>query len=300
MSVKSPRLLDKIAGDRIERETLEGYLFATPYLLFFLVFLLAPLLIGLYMSFFDWNFLNPDQSEFIGLENYQTIINDGRFHNALIQTFYFVFLTVPAMVITGLVMALSVNHELKGSRILQFAYFVPYVMTVSIVGLLWVNLYGAQGVFTVYTEWLFGRVLDSQQLAMPALALTTVWWQVGFFFAILLAARQGVPDHLYEAARLDGASKLRMVWDITIPQMKGALVFCVVAGTILQFQVFGQPYVMTNGGPAASTETAVFYMYELGFRSFDLGYGAAVGYVILLILIAVSLINFFVIERVVN
>ncbi|TYL37808.1 ABC transporter permease [Natronococcus pandeyae] len=300
MSTSDHRLLDRLGGDYVDRETIEGLLFAAPYLIVFVVFLAVPLVYGLYMSFFEWNFLNPDQSEFVGLENYRTIIADGRFHTALLQTFYFVFLTVPAMTVLGVVMALGVNRGIKGTRFLQFAYFVPYVTTVSIVGLLWVQMYGANGVFTQYTAWLFGRVLSDTSLAMPGLALTTVWWQVGFFFAILLAARQSVPEHLYEAAKLDGAGTIRMTWDITIPQMKNSIIFCVIAGTILQFQVFGQPFVMTDGGPAGSTETAVFYLYELGFRTFDLGYGAAVGYVIMVILIAISLVNYYVIEETVN
>ncbi len=297
MSSKNSSLLDRARGDRIERETIEGYLFASPYLLLFVVFLAAPIVIGLYMSLFDWNFLAPEQSEYIGLENYRTIIADGRFHTALLQTFYFVFLTVPALTALGLITALGVHRGIKGTRLLKFAYFVPYVMTISVVGLIWVQMYGSTGVVTSYTEPLFGRVLGSTTWAMPGLALTTIWWQVGFFFAILLAARQGIPDNLYEAAKLDGASMFRMTWDITIPQMKNAIIFCIIAGTVFQFQVFGQPFVMTEGGPAGTTETAVFYLYELGFRTFDLGYGAAVGYVILLILIGVSVLNYAVIER---
>ena len=296
MSSNNGSLINRITGGRVEKETAEGILFASPYLIVFGVFLAAPIVIGLYMSLFDWNFLNPDQSEFVGLENYRTIITDDRFHTALFQTFYFVFLTVPALVGLGLITALGVNRGIKGTKLLKFAYFVPYVMTISVVGLIWVQMYGSTGVVTTYTEAVFGRVLDNPSLSMPGLALTTVWWQVGFFFAILLAARQGVPDHLYEAAKLDGANMFRMTWDITIPQMKNAIIFCIIAGTVFQFQVFGQPFVMTNGGPAGSTETAVFYLYELGFRSFDLGYGAAVGYVILLILVGVSVLNYVVID----
>lgn len=296
MAASNRRPLEWITGNRLSRETIEGLLFAAPYLIVFTVFLFIPLLIGLYMSLFEWNFLDPAASEFVGLENYTTILNDGRFHSALFNTFYFVALTVPAMVGLGLAMALGVNRGLKGTKFLQFAYFVPYVMTVSIVGLVWNHVYGSQGIMTEYTDFMFGRILDSTALAMPGIALTTVWWQVGFFFAILLAARQGVPDHLYEAAKLDGAGTLRMTWDITIPQMKNAIMFTVVAGTVLQFQVFGQPFTMTDGGPSGATETAVFYLYELGFSSFDLGYGAAVGYIILAILVGVSFVNFYIIE----
>ncbi|WP_433631824.1 carbohydrate ABC transporter permease [Halomicrococcus sp. NG-SE-24] len=276
------------------RELIMGLLFALPYLALFSVFLLYPLLKGLYMSLFDWNYFQPAQSEFIGAANYVRLLNDAAFWNALFNTLEFVSLTVPLIVGLSLLLALGLNQRLAGSRLLRFVYFSPYVLTVSVVGIVWTQMFSQDGVFTAYLGWIFhGSPLNSEMWAMPALVFTTVWWQTGFYFAVLLAARQNVPERLYQAAKLDGAGPWRMFRDITLPHMKNALLFVVVASTIFQFQVFGQPYLMTRGGPVGTTETLVLYLYQLGFQTRELGFGAAVGYTLLVILIGVSLLNYY-------
>ncbi|RLM33180.1 carbohydrate ABC transporter permease [Haloarcula sp. Atlit-120R] len=279
--------------ERSTRELITGLLFALPYLVLFAAFLLYPLLKGLYMSLFDWNFLSPAESTYVGMDNYARLIGDPAFWNALWNTLEFVALTVPLIVVVSLVLALGLNKELKGSRLLQFIYFSPYVLTVSVVAIVWSQMFAQSGVGTHYLGWLFdGSPLNSTLWSMPAIVITTVWWQAGFYFAVLLAARQNVPERLYEAARLDGAGPWRMFRDITLPHMKNALLFVVIASTIFQFQVFGQPYLMTDGGPVGETETLVYYLYELGFQTRELGFGAAVGYTLLLILVGVSVLNY--------
>lgn len=279
---------------RQRRQLLTGVLFALPYLLLFAVFLLYPLLKGLYMSLFDWNYLEPSESTFIGLDNYARMLQDPNFWNALWNTVEFVVLTVPLILVVSLVLALGLNRELKGSRLLRFVYFSPYVLTIAVVALVWTQMFAQDGALTHMFGWMFeGSPLNSTVWAMPSIVLTTVWWQAGFYFAILLAARQNVPERLYEAARLDGAGPWRTFWDITLPHMQNAVLFVVVAATIFQFQVFGQPYLMTDGGPAGNTETLVLYLYELGFERRNLGFAAAVGYALLVILIGVSVLNYY-------
>lgn len=273
-----------------------GLLFASPYLVLFAVFMLYPLVKGFYMSLFEWNFLNPSESTFVGAANYVRLLSDPAFWNALWNTLEFVGLTVPLIVGLSLVLALGLNKELLGDRLLRFIYFSPYVLTVSVVGLIWVQMFADGGIGT----YLLGSVIDGSPLnsnfwAMPALVITTVWWQAGFYFAVLLASRQNVPERLYEAARLDGAGQWRMFRDITLPHMKNGLLFVVIASTIFQFQVFGQPYIMTKGGPTGSTETLVYYLYQLGFQSRELGFGAAVGYTLLAILVLVSALNYYIV-----
>lgn len=283
---------------RSTRELVVGLLFAAPYLALFTVFLLYPLLKGLYMSLYDWNFLAPSESTFIGLDNYARLINDPAFWNAFWNTLEFVALTVPLILVVSMVLALGLNKELKGSRLLRFLYFSPYVLTVSVVGIVWLQMFSRSGAGTQLFGWLFdGSPINSKFWAMPVIVVTTVWWQTGFFFAVLLAARQNVPKRLYEAARLDGAGPWRMFWDITLPHMQNAVLFVVVASTIFQFQVFGQPYIMTKGGPVGETQTLVLYLYQLGFETRDLGFGAAVGYTLLAILVAVSVVNYLIVRR---
>jgi multiple sugar transport system permease protein len=282
-----------VSSERYSREALEGYLFALPYLLFFAIFLLYPLVKGFWMSLHDWNLLFPSESQFIGLENYSRMLNDPAFWQAFKNTVVFVAVTVPLLLIVSLLLALGVNREIKGRRLLRIAYFSPYILTVSVVGILWEYMYGSQGAIGNYLEPLIGTTpLSSATYALGAIILATVWWQTGFFFAILLAARQNVPQELYEAAKLDGARSWRMFRDITLPQMRNSLLFVSITGFIFQFQVFGQPYTMTKGGPVGSTATLVFYLYEVGFSRQQFGFAAAVGYIVLLILVVVSIANY--------
>ncbi|QZP36938.1 carbohydrate ABC transporter permease [Halobaculum magnesiiphilum] len=292
----SSGFFNRFISERSTRELIIGLLFASPYLTLFAVFMLYPLAKGLYMSLFEWNFLRPSESTFVGVGNYARLLSDPVFWNALWNTLEFVAMTVPLIVGLSLVLALGLNKELVGDRLLQFLYFSPYVLTVSVVGLIWVQMFAEGGIGTFLLGSLIeGSPLNSNLWAMPSLVITTVWWQTGFYFAILLASRQNVPERLYEAARLDGAGPWRMFRDITLPHMKNGLLFVVIASTIFQFQVFGQPFVMTRGGPSGETQTLVYYLYQLGFETRQLGFGSAVGYTLLAILVVVSALNYYIV-----
>jgi len=284
-------------GNARIREWLAGFGFALPYLVVAAGFLFGPLLLGLFMSFHNWNPIFPAESEFIGLANYEELIADPRFWNAMKNTLYFVVLTVPSIVVGSLLLALGVNREVKGRWVLRAIFFSPYVLTVAVIGLLWTDLFSSTGLIPYYAAQLginTGSWLTDPTLAMPAITITTIWWSLAFNFVILLAARQNVPERLYEAAKLDGASSWRMMLDITIPQMRNPLIFVVITTFVGSFQVFGQPFIMTSGGPSFSTTTVVMYLYQTAFSAGDFGYAAAVGYVLFMILIFVSLINFYV------
>ena len=282
--------------DSMDSETRDGILFALPYLLVFSVFLLYPLLKGFYMSLFDWNAFNPSQSEFILFENYVRMLQDPAFFKAVRATVVFVVLTVPTLVGLGLALALGVNQDIRGKRFLRTVFFSPYVLTVSVVSLIWAGLYAPEyGPLNYYVGFLMSNPpswLNSFTFAMPAVALATVWWTVGFNFVILLAARQGVPERLYEAARIDGASTWHAFKDITLPQMRSAIMFVTTVQLIASFQVFGQVFIMTNGGPGDSTQTLVMYLYRMAFRQQEFGYAAAIGYFLFFVLVTVSVINY--------
>lgn len=281
--------------DRSVRESIAGIGFAIPYLVVFGTFLLFPLLLGLYMSFHDWHPIDPALSEFVGLANYETMFEDPRFWTAMKNTVYFVVLTVPALVIGGLLLALGVNRDIKGKILLRTIFFSPYVITVSVVGLVGIDMFSGVGLVPYWLSYITGERtnwLTSHTLAMPAVAIITIWWTIAFNFVILLAARQNVPDRLYEAAKLDGASSWRMMTDITIPQMKNPLIFVVIVSFIASFQVFGQPFIMTDGGPGYATTTIVVYLYQSAFSGREFGYAAAIGYVLFMILVAVSGVSF--------
>jgi multiple sugar transport system permease protein len=298
MATKDPgSILSRLPRvEAVDSETRDGVLFALPYLLVFSVFLLYPLLKGLYMSLFDWNAFNPAQSEFILAENYVRMLGDPAFWAAVRATALFVVLTVPTLVGLGLALALGVNQDIKGKRFLRTVFFSPYVLTVSVVSLIWAEMYAPQyGPINYYLELIMSNPpawLNSFTFAMPAVALATIWWTVGFNFVILLAARQGVSERLYEAARIDGASTWRAFKDITLPQMRPAIVFVTTVQLIASFQVFGQVFIMTNGGPGNSTQTLVMYLFRVAFRQQEFGYAAAIGYFLFVVLVGVSLINY--------
>lgn len=285
------------SDDQSRQELIEGVLFSLPYLVLFGVFLLYPLVMGGYMSLFDWNAINSAESTFIGLENYTRMMNDGQFWNALSNTLYFSLLTVPAIVVLALGLALGVNRDIKGQGILRAIFFSPYILTVSVAALVWVEMYGTQyGVLNHYLGMVMSNPphwLQSELFAMPALSMMTTWWLMGFSFVILLSARQSVPEYLYEAAKLDGAGTWRMFRDVTVPQISNALFFVVIINLIWAFQVFGQPYIMTAGGPGQTTETLVMYLYQAAFDQRSFGYAAAIGYVLTAILVGVSIANYY-------
>jgi len=280
----------------VRKETVEGIVWSLPYLAVFGVFLVWPALKGLYMSLHNWDPFVPSESEFIGLQNYVELFSDPVFWNAMQGTVYFVALSVPLLVLVGLGLALGVNKNVKGKRVLRAIYFSPYILTVAVVTLIWSEVYsGSYGLINYYLGYFIDSPpgwLTSTDLAMPALAFMTVWWLVGFNFVIFLAARQGIPERLYEAARLDGAGTWRAFKDVTLPQMRNSILFVVIIQFILQFQVFAQPYVLTGGGPRDSTDTLVYYLYRSAFSQQQYGYGAAIGYVLVMILMLIAVINF--------
>nr|WP_223174109.1 sugar ABC transporter permease [Haloferax sp. AS1] len=281
----------------LRKETIEGIVWSLPYLAVFTVFLIWPALKGLYMSLHTYpNKFDLTETEWVGLQNYVELFQDPVFYNAMEGTLLFVAISVPALVILGLVMALGVNRDVAGKRTLRAIYFSPYVLTVAVVTLVWGQVYSqSYGLINYYLGFFIDNPpgwLTSPDLVMAALAFMTVWWLVGFNFVIFLAARQSIPERLYEAARLDGATGWRAFRDITLPQMRNSVVFVVMVQFILQFQVFAQPYVMTQGGPKDTSDTLVYYLYRSAFSQQQFGYGAAMGYVLVAILIIIAIVNF--------
>jgi multiple sugar transport system permease protein len=224
------------------------------------------------------------------------MVQDPMFWSSVRATVVFVVLTVPTLVLLGLGLALGVNREVKGKRLLRLIYFSPYVLTVSVVALIWQELFSPDyGPVNYYLGFLMESPpswLTSFTWAMPAVAIATLWWTVGFNFVILLAARQSIPERLYEAARIDGARSWNAFKDITLPQMRPALVFVTIVQFITSFQVFGQVFIMTEGGPGNATQTLVMYLYRMAFQEQQFGYAAALGYFLFMTLVAVSVLNF--------
>jgi multiple sugar transport system permease protein len=272
-----------------------GYLFILPTAAVFTIFVGFPVLFTLYISFHEWPLLAPPGQErpFIGLANYQRVVTDVEFRKAFINTVYYVVGTVPVGMVISLLLALLLNTGLRGMTWYRTAFFTPVVTAGVAVGLLWrwvfntdygLLNYGLRAIGLPTAAW-----LDSVHLAMPAVMIASIWKGVGWGMVIFLAGLQGIPEHLYEAARLDGASNWRQFRHITVPLLFPSIFFVLVMSFIGSFQVFDLVYVMTGGGPLHSTDVIIFYLYQHAFQRFQLGYAAAVSYLLFAVIFILTM-----------
>ena len=275
---------------------LAGYGFLLPYLVLFVTFLLLPLGYGMWLSFMRYELLSPQPPTFVGLDNYAEAMRDERFWQALFATARFVLLTSPATVLVALLLAIGINTiPERRQHFYRLAIFVPTMITISVAGLVWRWLYNTEfGVFNsiLARVGIKGLWLTDTAWAMKSLAGMTLWWTVGGPLVILLAGLRQIPEVYYEAASIDGAVGWRRTWHITLPLLKPVLLFVVVLNVIGAFQVFGQPYIMTTGGPERSTFVLVMYIYETAFYNYRLGYGAAMSWLLFVLIAFFSVIQF--------
>lgn len=270
--------------------------FLLPYGVLFVVFMLTPLLYGFWISLHSWHILSTD-APFVGLRNYSGAVQDDRFWQALLQTAYFVVLTVPLGNLTSLALAVGLNQNFRGQAFYKACFYLPVVTSVSVLAVTWHWLYSRD---TGMINHLLGRPIDwlnDPKLVMPSLALMSVWWGAGGNMLIYLAALKGVPKEQLEAASLDGASYPRRFWSVTLPGIMPAVLFGVVMSVIASSQVFGQSYIMTGGGPADRSLTVVLYMYQMGFGQYQLGYASAVGYLLFAFVFAFTIVQFRLMSR---
>ncbi|KRE62783.1 sugar ABC transporter permease [Nostocoides sp. Soil756] len=221
--------------------------------------------------------------------------NDPRFWAALQHTIEFTVISTPLLLALGLAMALAVNRPGRAASWYRGAFFLPYVLPVSVVTLIWIYLYNpSRGLFASVTS-AFGvepiDYLNSSALAIPAVVLTTVWWTVGFNMVLFVAGLQDIEPSLYEAASLDGAGRVQSFLNITLPGLRRVMLLVLVTQVVASFQVFGQIYLMTRGGPGDSSLVLIQHIYQSGIRDSDLGYASAMSIVLLVLILAVSLVQ---------
>lgn len=287
---RSPR-----SGDRIA-----GWAFVAPFLVFFVAFMIWPMIHGFYLSFTDIS-LTGAGGNLVGLANYSEAFADGDMWRSLGNTAWFTLLSTLPLVVIALVMAVLVEQGLPGQWLWRLSFFMPYLLASTVVSQIWVwifnpqlgianavlNLFGLEGV-----AW-----LQEPQTAMIGVVIATVWWTIGFNFLLYLAAIQNIPAQQYEAAAIDGAGKLRQFWSITMPQLLPTTFLIVMLQVLASLKLFDQVYQMTGGGPGGATRSILQYVYEVGFTGYRFGYSAAISYVFFAIIIIVSVIQFRVTRR---
>ncbi|HEX7550307.1 MAG TPA: sugar ABC transporter permease, partial [Candidatus Methylomirabilis sp.] len=279
---------------------LAPWLFLAPYLLVFLGFFLLPALWSAVLSLTDWKIVGTPH--FVGLKNYARLFSDPLFYTALKNTVTYTAIIVPLMALVGLGLALLLNQPLRGRVVTRTAVFASYVVMVSVVGIVWrwvLDPTGA-GIVNYYLEKLgVGPLpwLAAPETAMLSIIIATIWWTAGYNMILYLAGLQDIPAAVREAARIDGANAWQEFRHVTLPMLKPVTFFVVVMSIAKSFQVFGQVYVMTQGGPSNSTLTIVNYLYVVGFTWFEMGYAAAIAYALFALLLVITVIQFRMVSR---
>jgi multiple sugar transport system permease protein len=283
------------------RKQLPNYLFVLPHFLFFAIFLLYPIFRGIQISLYDWKIMLTDQN-FIGLANYQALMDDAIFWEVLGNTIYFTVLTVALNVIVALSVAIALKQDFHGSNSMRVLFYAPAILSVSVLAIIGIRIWDTQlGIVNYFMVTLLGlpRIswLGDRALAIPALSVTTVWWSFGFPMLVFLAGLQNIPEQLYEAAKIDGAGRLATFRHITLPLLMPTMLFVVVTQFIAHMQVFAQPYIITGGGPGNATRSVVMYLYETAWKFFRFGYASAISVVLAVIMIFVTVVIFSVLRR---
>ncbi|MBE1878398.1 carbohydrate ABC transporter permease [Myceligenerans pegani] len=273
------------------------WLFLAPFLALFGTFVLLPAGLGVWISLHDWDYTFVSHP-FVGLRNYLDLLDPsstsgGPFWESMRATGVFTASSVPLLLVVPLLVALMMNARFPGRNFLRAVYFAPYVLGVAVISVLWrylldtnigpVNHYLGLVGLPDATAW-----LTSQPAAWVSLVAVTVWWTLGFNAVIYLAALQDIPAELYEAAQVDGASVAQRFWNVTLPGLRPVLMFVTVNTIIMSANMFGQSYLMTEGGPGRSTRTAIMRIADTGLSSFQMGSAAAMSYVLTLVLMLLS------------
>jgi multiple sugar transport system permease protein len=242
------------------------------------------------------------EQHFIGLANYEALLKDQIFWQALGNTAYIMLFTVICNIVLGLLIASGLKHSFFGSNFLRVLFYAPGIVSVSVLAIIGIRIWDTQlGVVNYFvTTLLHGpRVswLGNPSLVLPALSMTTVWWTFGFPMLVFIAGLQNIPETLYEAAKIDGANPRQSFFYITIPLIMPTMLFITVTQFIAHMQVFAQAYIISGGGPGNYSRTVVMYLYETAWRYFRFGYASAISVVLAAIMIVVTLILFYLLRR---
>jgi multiple sugar transport system permease protein len=271
-----------------------GLLFVAPFVLLYGLILVFPLFRGMWLSLNQVDLFGF--GHFVGGANYERLLHDPIFKASLINTFKVTLMIVPALTVLALALALALNRATKAAAVFRGIFFSSAVLSVTIVTLIWRFVLapdaGLLGYLWTVLGWKPLPFLSDAHLALPALALTTIWWSLGFPMLLLLAGLQQVPHEMYEAAALDNAGRWTTLWRITVPALRRTIVLVIMLQTAAQLQMFGQSQLLTAGGPSGASRTAVLFLFETAFAQWELGYASAAAELLFLIILVVTVTQY--------
>ncbi len=280
------------------KENLVGYSFISFSLIGFLTFMVFPLFYSLFLSFMDWNmFKGLEGSEFIGFKNYTDVFKDEYFITGFWNNLKLAVMVVPLLIFLALVVAVLLNGKIFARGALRAAYFMPYVAISTASALVFSAIFHPE--FGPVNSFLISLGMQdppgwatSIAWALPTVAVFLIWKNIGYCIVIFLAALQGVSPSYYEAASIDGASKVQQFLKITVPLVSPTTFFLVITNMIMAFRTFEEVQILTNGGPGTTTYTMVFSIYKEAFEQFDMGFSSAASWVYFLVVLAVTVVQF--------
>lgn len=268
-----------------------GYAFIAAFAVPFLLFNVMPVLFGIYVSFTDWSIIGDP--EWVGLDNYREALHDPWLKQAFVNVLLYALVIVPGVVVLGLSFAIFVNRPWPLSGLARTILFTPNVVSATVIGLVWVWVLDTQyGLLNHYLGWFgIGPIpwLTSADWSLVGVSIASIWWDLGLAFVLFLAALEDVPQELYESASIDGAGFLRQQLAITLPMIRPTLSMVVTLQIISTMRIFSQVYVMTNGGPAGSSSSVIFHIYQTAIVRNLLGYASAISVLLFLAVLVVTL-----------
>ncbi len=276
------------------RTTLLAYAFMLPFLALLVLYHVIPVFFGTYLAFTEYNIISPPK--WVGLANFRELFGDSYFWSGLKNSLLYL-VVVPVIQLLSIALALFVNRPLKGIGFFRTAYYVPVVTSFAVVGLIWGWMYQQGGPVSALLAALHltdrpRDVLNYSSSALWAVMFVTLWKGLGYYMVLYLAGLQGIARELEEAALIDGATRPQVFWNITLPGLRPTILVCSLLSTISAIKVFDEIFIMTQGGPAGSTYTAVYFTYAKAFQDFRYGYAAAGGLVIAVISLLLGAVNF--------
>ncbi len=294
-----------------KRKKVASFLFALPYGLSFLGFIVLPIIVAAVLAFMQFDLTDRNSIHFVGLNNFKELWHDSYFWQAMVATLRYSVMMVPCLIITSFAMALAMNSMAKGKEVVRALVFLPGMFTIAVTAILWQWFYNQEfGLFNFLLKGLHetfpnsGLIpakpvpwLGDRAFAMPSIVVMSLWWTAGGTSVVMLTALQQIPRMYVEAAALDGAGPGKLFSHIILPLMKPVLLFVVITNTIAAFQMFPQASLLTSGGPELTTRGMVQYIYETAFNQYRLGYAAAMSWMLAIVILIFALGQYALLRR---